>query len=302
MVSPTHDIHTTLGALLVGLLASCCLFGISTTQAYIYFSHFHKDRFYLKTLVVLVWSWELAHYVCLFYSFYFFAVVGYGNPNFLLNAPTAFNVAIGISGVISTLVQTFFADRIRVLSEKLFIPVVCWTLSLVRLGTAFLTMSEAIKTPAVIPFAVEWKWLVVLTLAVGLAVDVTIAVSLSYYLKTKNKKLNPRTSFVVDRVTRWTIETGLLTSLTALAVLICYVTMPRNFIWLGFYQVMARVYSNSLLASLNGRRILRKSAEPDFNSGYSRITRFGDGSTEISVHVSTMTEVKFDPVFEYGVV
>ena len=47
---------STLGALLIGLLFSCLLFGISSIQTYTYFSRFHDDGMWLKTLVRPSWK------------------------------------------------------------------------------------------------------------------------------------------------------------------------------------------------------------------------------------------------------
>lgn len=47
----SFNVHTTLGALLIGLFISCCLFGVSTTQTYMYYTRFPKDSIWLKIMV-----------------------------------------------------------------------------------------------------------------------------------------------------------------------------------------------------------------------------------------------------------
>lgn len=51
--TPVYNLQTTVGALAVGLFISCFLFGISTVQTYLYYTHFPDDRAYLKAMVRL---------------------------------------------------------------------------------------------------------------------------------------------------------------------------------------------------------------------------------------------------------
>ena len=44
-------LQSTLGALLIGILLSCILFGILTLQTYLYYTKFPEDRVQLKTIV-----------------------------------------------------------------------------------------------------------------------------------------------------------------------------------------------------------------------------------------------------------
>ncbi|KAF8588958.1 hypothetical protein K439DRAFT_516835 [Ramaria rubella] len=46
-----------LGALLIGLLVSTTLFGLTTLQSYLYFVNYAKDRAAFKWLVGVLW-WE----------------------------------------------------------------------------------------------------------------------------------------------------------------------------------------------------------------------------------------------------
>ncbi|KAK7677728.1 hypothetical protein QCA50_019280 [Cerrena zonata] len=58
-------------------------------------------------------------------------------------------------------------------------------------------------------------------------------------------------------MTLYAINTGVLTSAISLTCLILYDIMPDNFIFMGFYFVLSKLYVNSFLAALNTRRVLR---------------------------------------------
>lgn len=123
---PVFDANNTLGALLIGLFVSCCLFGISGVQLYIYYGRFKDDRTFLKALVraqnlctflliqinqvAVVWLLELAHCICICHAFYAFSVIGYGNPLVLSKFPLSMDIAVLISGFIGAMVQVPFSS------------------------------------------------------------------------------------------------------------------------------------------------------------------------------------------------
>ncbi|KAJ7857317.1 hypothetical protein B0H14DRAFT_2751619 [Mycena olivaceomarginata] len=49
----------------------------------------------------------------------------------------------------------------------------------------------------------------------------------------------------------------MMTSAVAIVELICFLAMPKNWIWIAIFTIEARLFANSFLASLNGRTTLR---------------------------------------------
>ncbi|KAK7682503.1 hypothetical protein QCA50_014303 [Cerrena zonata] len=62
---------------------------------------------------------------------------------------------------------------------------------------------------------------------------------------------------IIDSITLYTVENGLLTCLTTVISLICWLMMPHNLIFLGLHFVISKLYSNTFLATLNARNGLR---------------------------------------------
>ncbi|KAF7968815.1 hypothetical protein HWV62_29250 [Athelia sp. TMB] len=58
-------------------------------------------------------------------------------------------------------------------------------------------------------------------------------------------------------------QTGLLTSIGALIMLVFSLALPNTALWLGASGFYCKLYSNSLMASLNAREILRNMATED---------------------------------------
>ncbi|KAF5319718.1 hypothetical protein D9619_008607 [Psilocybe cf. subviscida] len=91
--------------------------------------------------------------------------------------------------------------------------------------------------------------------AAAVAADSTVAISLCALLFHSRTGIK-RTDSIVRILMAFSINTGLLTSICALACLITYAIWPKNFIFIGFYFVLSKLYVNSLLASLNARSSL----------------------------------------------
>lgn len=145
-------------------------------------------------------------------------------------------------------VQAWFAYRLLKFSRMPYIPIFCWGLSLLRCLSTFVLGVEAGIANSLLEFEPKFKWLVVLVLAVGASEDVIIAFCLVYnFIQQRSNSSNVRTIGALNQLILWTIgmwtllagvplssvlilrpETGLLTSVAAVTMLIC-VSWPPIF-------------------------------------------------------------------------
>ncbi|KAF7365681.1 hypothetical protein MVEN_00441800 [Mycena venus] len=255
----TFDANTTLGIFEIGVLVSYVLLGVTATQAYIYSSRFPDDSFRLKALVAFVCLCEVAHAICLGHTLYAMTISDYGHPERVLGAvPKSFPTAVILSGIIGASVQGFFSSRIYRLSEKLCIPILCWTMSFLRVVLAIVVTVPLLRETSVPKYEVQWRWALTAVWIVNTLNDLTIAVTLVIILIGRRKNVaHKRTTALVDKLILWTIETGMLTSVASMITLACFIAMKDNFAWVAFFSVSARFISNSLLANLNSRATLR---------------------------------------------
>src|ERR1700761_6247173 len=83
--------------------------------------------------------------------------------------------------------QAFFAYRIRLLSGRIHISVVCWTLCILRfiggMGVAAVTFLDVPREPDGFQVQAQYGWLITLTLNVGVVVDVLITAALCFYIR-----------------------------------------------------------------------------------------------------------------------
>ncbi|KAF9036370.1 hypothetical protein BJ165DRAFT_1508163 [Panaeolus papilionaceus] len=286
--------NNTLGALSIGVTISVFLYGVLFMQTYVYHKTFPNDSPRLKALVAFVVSMETVHLLCITHSIYSLTITNYGNPASLVRPPNTVIVAVIFSGMIGSLIQGFFAGRIKVVSEKWVVSVICWSMCLARLTLSLIIAVKAFQMTSLTQFSHDTKGVLTATLVVSAALDISISAGLCYYLRAKRNTSHMKTAKTIDQIITWTIQTGLANSITGLVELICFVLMPNNFIWLAIFMFLARMYSNSLLASLNARTILRSTlyAEPQQSSDNSTYHGNTDPGARKPVHIkmTKMTE------------
>ncbi|KAH7907136.1 hypothetical protein BJ138DRAFT_533211 [Hygrophoropsis aurantiaca] len=145
--------------------------------------------------------------------------------------------------------------RIHVISKHRIIPALFWLVCLAQLAASFGLGSYGIKYHDSLQHVLaDFAWLIQGGIILGAVCDTLVAAMMCYYLRREKSIAITRTALLLNRLMKYTIETGVLTSLTNLIIVICYLTMPTNMIWLSVFLILAEVYANALLANLNARQ------------------------------------------------
>ncbi|KAJ7091080.1 hypothetical protein C8R44DRAFT_817719 [Mycena epipterygia] len=259
--SPALMLDGSLGAIEIGVIIAIFLYGIQTLQTFNYHSDFPKDSRLLKTTVAVVWLLELGHTTCICHALYFMTIKFYGHPEHIGSPPISLILTDLFTPIISIIVQTFFALRVRVVSKRWPIPILCFVLNFVRFVANIGFVVKLLQHPEFSYAVTTLHWLVTLANSIAPAVDIIIAGSLCYFLWQVRDSEFHHTKRMVDTIILWTLETTLATSLAGLMTLILFLTRD-DLAWFVFYTIQAKVFSNSLLASLNGRKRLRTHQQP----------------------------------------
>ncbi|KAJ7671266.1 hypothetical protein DFH06DRAFT_112607 [Mycena polygramma] len=258
----------TLGVEEIGLIVGTFLYGIETLQTFNYYRMFPKDPRKLKTLVAVIWFLELGHTVCAWNAGYLATVTFYGQVEHIFNPPRTIYLTILFSSLINAVVQTFFAIRIRSLSNRWPITILCCILNLARFVCNMGLIAVCYNSSSFLILETQLHWLMTTASAIGPSVDVIIATALCYYLwSLKRASGFDRTSRMVDTLIVWTVETTIITTVAGIMQLILFLSRPNDVSWMTFYLIQAKLFSNSLLASLNGRQRLRMEAQSNIVFG-----------------------------------
>ncbi|KAH7922195.1 hypothetical protein BV22DRAFT_1131639 [Leucogyrophana mollusca] len=252
---PSAD--ASVGALEVGGFVMIYFFGFVTVQTYHYYRKYPGDLTWLRLMVAFVWFFEIAHSISVVIGMYDISVTRFGQQSAetLSPAPSGFAWSILFGGFFPLVVQGFFIHRVHVFSKKIYLPMFCWTVCLLRFsGTIGAAIYVIASHSSFRRLEKEMGWAISAVLIMGVANDVIVAGSMCYYLKREKASVDS-TIKLLDRLVAYTIETGLLTSLTTLTSFVCFQSMSANYAWFAVYLFNAEVYANALLANLNARKM-----------------------------------------------
>ncbi|KAF7346752.1 hypothetical protein MSAN_01813600 [Mycena sanguinolenta] len=236
--APSLNLNPTLGAIEIGVLLSCVLFGVSTTQYYIYCNRFPDDSRGLKALTTFVW-YDLR--------------IGID----VVSRPHAvYDDYLGLRPTVITLrlpallfrCTVFFAFRIYAFTKKPYIPGLVWFLAFLQLLGRVVIFGASLRTATVTLLLSRWRWLLTLNWSINVACDVTIAATMVIALCTQRGNAHTKTAALMDKLIIWTIETGMLTSLSSGFMLAFFVKATENYVWIPFYAVATALFPNSLMA------------------------------------------------------
>jgi len=275
-----------LGALEIALALGLMLYGTALTQGYIYYKRSSGDRRFLKIFVGVLLFLETAHSTTTIHTIYYITVTKASHPT-ANSYPLSGSVVV--ETLITVLVQCYFVFRIYKLSGRLTIPFICWLFSMSRfIGGMALGVESFLDVPRQPDgfwLLASYGWLITASLTVGAAADILIAASMCFYLRRLASPTNQHsTAAILDRLIFWSIQTGLVTSLASVASIICFQAM-ENLVWLAVYMILAKLYSNSMLVSLNVRPRKRDFHHSGRQSKTTYLTPLEVRNKDTSLHV-----------------
>ncbi|KAF8879437.1 hypothetical protein CPB84DRAFT_1687940 [Gymnopilus junonius] len=229
---------------------------VSIVQAWYYFSH-QQDPWSLKGLVSAVMIFDTIHQSLITHTVYTYTITNWGNADELGVIVWSMLVSF-LQGLTAFLVQSFLTMRVWRLSNRRKIL----TGSVVRLNfgsylTRLITDWLHLKTYAELT---ELKYLSILVNTLAAAGDALIAATLCILLHRSRTGFR-KSDTIINKLILFAVNTGFLTSLCAVASLVSIVVAGNTFLYIAFFFCIGRLYTNSLLASLNARKMIRRSGE-----------------------------------------
>ncbi|KAJ7075079.1 hypothetical protein B0H15DRAFT_934860 [Mycena belliarum] len=222
------SLDTTLGAVLLGILVATLLFGITTLQAFNYYSLFTKDSVLLKS-------------------------------------------------------ASYFASRIRVLSGRWHLAVICSVLSLLRFAFGIRITHVFWNSPSFSLLQGDIRWTFTTGVSLGPVVDIIIAISLCYFLwKLRSSQA---------RFNRNNSDNEFL------------ISGDHNLLWVPFSFIQPKLFANSMLASLNNRKGAWESEDKviSFESGSRGSRSRMPPQSNVAIHMHRLAEVDYGTESDYGI-
>ncbi|TFK71971.1 hypothetical protein BDN72DRAFT_836897 [Pluteus cervinus] len=245
---------------LVGCLLNWFLFGSLTVQVYDYFLRFHaNDRIGLKCLVYGLYIAETVGTALVTVTSYEILLGSWGDVVGLLACPASGPPNLVVSNSIAFIVQLFFAWRITCLRQTLFAKIgagLTVASAIFSLIASMLFLKEYIKNrDANLKVLTETVNLWILSAFVCNFIIAATMVSVLWRARAATNYQQTKT--VLNHLIVHTIETGGLTAIVATVEMGLFIYSPHSYLHLSMFYIIGRVYSNSLVASVNGRHRMR---------------------------------------------
>ncbi|KAJ3008272.1 hypothetical protein NUW54_g3220 [Trametes sanguinea] len=267
MDSAKLSLDNTLGAMYLAAVIGGCMYGVTTLQTYTYFGRYSSDNMYLKSLIFFLWIIDTIHAALVTRSMYTYLVTDFTDILAVVRPTwTLFPATLVLTRVIHRSRSLHWPSidmraTQRTVSQNMALGR-NWYLALAIALSVLTTFGASMALAILGAHLPSWfdlhkfAWLLILALSWSIAADVLIAAALCVLLIRKRTGFQ-RSDTILRRLVIYSVNTGVLSSMCALACVITYTTMPDNFIFMAFYCSYPKMILNCLLATLNGRAGLR---------------------------------------------
>ncbi|KAJ7160889.1 hypothetical protein C8R46DRAFT_1105850, partial [Mycena filopes] len=187
---------------------------------------------------------------------------GWGDTDTLIIIDWAWEPLPALNGVLAGMAQCFYIWRIWSLTKKIWLPIIIGMVMVTQVTVAFyygiVVSVEGRGVDKLFALTPE----ITLWLTATAATDVLITCSLVWIFSRQKKNTSfRRTSGVINRLIRYSVETGALTSAGALSEVILWLTLHQYNIHFIFFLILGKLYSNMLMATLNARAPLFRAGD-----------------------------------------
>ncbi|KAI0263171.1 hypothetical protein BC834DRAFT_971459 [Gloeopeniophorella convolvens] len=255
---PPSNIAEITAPLLLGIIWNWTLYGALVVQLYVYSYNFPDDRRFIKVLVYSVFILETVQTALTGADAYYWFISGFGNFE-RLSRPFASEYDVPIVGaIISLTVQFFFAYRIWVISKRSLW--ICILICLASVTDAVGALIGGIRTAIVGQFfkGGELKTDALVSVIGSVVCDALIASTMTFLLLRQKSSITLSGGHTLTKIVRLTIETNMLTCALSISALLTVTIFPEKNWFTCPTAILGKLYSNTLLVSLNNRISLRE--------------------------------------------
>ncbi|TCD64800.1 hypothetical protein EIP91_003612 [Steccherinum ochraceum] len=272
-------INNTFGSSLIGCTFAGIFYGLGCAQMYHYFKYGQlDDSKWLKIVIAVLWVLDTLQMILVTWNVYYYTISHAVSPEFSVIPHWVSGAIVFVSNFNNCVIRAVFVYRVWTLSSRnraLITP-----LSLVCITAAGFGLAYGVEMfSATFSRSLTFSWLLYTTLSTDTASDLFISFALFVLFRrmyNQAKRYRPLFHLPSNQVVSWffylrpsahtlmytlmlySINTGILQSSIALAVLITYATMPNASVYMSIFLVYPKAAFNALLAILNVRTRLRE--------------------------------------------
>ncbi|KAK0214000.1 hypothetical protein IW262DRAFT_289483 [Armillaria fumosa] len=287
--NPTFSMSTSFGAVLIGATLASALFGVTTMLFFVYYRRYSQDRWFYRLSLAILWILDVLHFVLALHILHFYLVDSFGDVSALSKMAWSFKLDFSIH--LATVVGVNLVCVIRLwILGRYFHRIVPWILSFVVASavTVVIVLIYEVYTISKFSQFSDISKIMDGALVVGAVVDLSICLSMSFYLfKSREVTVSSRTSGRLLVLLRLVLMSGLAETAASVLMLVVFLTLPDTLIFVAIAFPVPRLYIISLLTMLNARTPSPQSC----NGSGSRKARLPMGANEATFISLNFTDV-----------
>ncbi|CAK5274025.1 unnamed protein product [Mycena citricolor] len=258
-LAPSAD--NTFGMLFVAVAVSSALYGAGILQFWMYIRKYHKkDPLLVKGVVIAVQILDTVQQV----------LVCHAGNRFPGCSERALTTSIVYRYLVSSMMDpTILGSSVKSLTVELIFS--CAITTLVQHWTSCVVLMiyavKAVKTKLITDI-IKLKNLSIAANTLSAAADITISVVLVLLLHVAKTGFK-RSTDLINRLMIFSFNTGLPTSICALVATICVAAFSNTFLYIFFFLLLGRLYTNSILVTLNSREYIKSTSDNHSDEQYS---------------------------------
>ncbi|KAJ7442325.1 hypothetical protein FB451DRAFT_1567688 [Mycena latifolia] len=261
-------IHNTYGLLFMAVVISASLYGAGILQFWMYIRKYHsQDPMVVKGLVVAVLICDTCQQALLSHAVYEYLVSSLADKAILLSVVNTLMIELYFSCAIATLVQQFYCWRIYKIGKSWLLACAVSLVSWTSCVTLLVYSVKAVQLK-LLAEVITLKTLSITANTLSAVADVTISVVLVILLHSAKTGFK-RSTDLINRLMVFTFNTGLPTSICAFVATISIAVFPNTFLYIFFFLLLGRLYTNSILVTLNSREYIKSASENASREQYS---------------------------------
>ncbi|KIK54003.1 hypothetical protein GYMLUDRAFT_178129, partial [Collybiopsis luxurians FD-317 M1] len=181
-------------------------------------------------------------------SAYYYLISSWGDLSALSFSTWELALHLTFIALSSFLCQLFFLNRIWIFSKRnLLLVGTLIVLCTATLALDILVTVQIMQNRSVAEFG-RRKGEIIAVFISGALADVAITSILCFYVR-RNRSGFKKTDSLITLIVRYTVSTGLITSILGVLTLVAYFASPESFIFIAMHFSLGRMYTNALLAT-----------------------------------------------------
>ncbi|KAJ7768243.1 hypothetical protein B0H16DRAFT_311394 [Mycena metata] len=266
LIGPTMTVNATIdntyGLLFIAMVISVASYGVAILQFWLYIRKYHStDPLALKLLVIAVLLCDTCQQALLCSGVYTYLVSAITKPALIFSLPRTVMVELFFSCAIATLVQQFYCWRIYQIGKNIYLAA---AVSLIGWSACATLLVYSVKTLnfKFLDDLIELKMLAIASNSLSTVTDISISLVLMIQLHSiKTGSGFKKTMDMINSLMVFTFNNGLPTSACSVVATVSIVAFPRTFLYIFWFLLLGRFYTNSLFVTLNCRDYIQAASK-----------------------------------------